>query len=171
MAASRGNAFGRKLAPPVTERTRKNGPLPLPVALPPKLTRRTAASFQERMYRAHLPEALQTWWTAFIGKLQSGDQKTIDLGARIFGLDQRSGININLAANANANAQAASASKALPQGVNGFEFVLRQFEQRKREEELAAGKQLALPAPAEVIEAEVEEIPQAAPISVEDLLP
>jgi hypothetical protein len=60
-------------------------------------------------------------------------------------------------------------SKALPPGVNGLEYILRQFEERDRAAQLAPSGAVrkALPAPEIVLDAE----PVSRAFSIEDLLP
>ena len=122
-------------------------------------SKKAAEKYRDKTLVANMPEGLDLLFKSIFTGLQNNNQKTMELAARIFGLDVKSGPMMAL--NFQNNLDQRTQTLALPAGTtNGFERAVRNSTERRMQQ---------LPAPSmQPIEVDVR--PVAGGLTVEDLL-
>jgi hypothetical protein len=116
-----------------------------------KVTKRKLPSFTEAMMLLHAPEALRLYWEALLNGLKAGDKTALETAGEIFNYVRGKGMTFNLTQQMLAQQQAAGETAP----VVGFDAFVRQLAEARADR--------ALPAPAEVIDAEpVEAVAETA---------
>ena len=124
-------------------------------------SKKAAERYRDKTVVANLPDGLDLLFKSIFDGLQKNNQKTMELAARIFGVDSKSGPI--MAVNFQNTVDQRSQTLALPAGTtNGFERAVRNSTERRMQQ---------LPAPSmQPIVIDARPVRETAGISVDDLL-